>query len=389
MQLPALDVPSQVRAVSPRVAAWLEAARSGVVARMKLLHAADMLNSSDSSGWTALHWCAARDHEAAIKWLLNTGALLDPQSSTGHTALHVAAHHGFAGPIAMLLEHGASPTLRSKTKLTALHHAAASCSVDTVRCLLSGGASLMLDTAAENRDQSTPLGIAARVSAMATGVSRSSGSRAVLKVLEGESKCLKKWFRAARVSDLPTMLEMIGDVPRLVDAVDGSGQTALVLSVRAGRPDCVKLLLGRDASPNRIDSAGSSLLHHVVAVAGLRHGMLRVLDMLWAAGAKAGSKDRTGTTAATALSRVLASRGAALQLSSSSSAVELRALESSLSRAQARFDRMSRWRICSWMIGKLVRWHARAIECAYAPGGRGFRECQLDFEDRRGKRRRT
>ena len=396
MQLPALPTPL-LRAALPRVAVWLDAARSGVVESLRVLceDAEDLLCCGDGAGWTALHWCAARDHVAATRWLLAAGAPPDLCSSAGHTALHIAAHHGFIGPLVALLEGGASPLARSRAKLSALHHGAASCSVETVSRLLASGAALLLDAATDNRDGSTPLAIAARTSATATGQRRASQSRAVLKLLEDESKRLKKWFRAARMVDLPTMVEMMdaegvaGGGGTLVNAMDGSGQTALFPCVRSARLDGVRLLLTRGAKPNHADSAGNTALHHLVmAAAGAeRHGLVRVLEPLLAAGADARAKNVAGRTACAvlrdALQRVPRGTVDAGHLPLSRCLAEL---GQDLACAEARSARMAKWRLCARVVGKLARWHARSVERAYAPGGCGYNTCLGDFEERSGKR---
>ena len=40
-----------------------------------------------------------------------------------------------------------------------------------------------------------------------------------------------------------------------------------------------------------------------------------------------------------------------------------------------------RFRMFVWLAGRVVRWHSRAVERAYAPGGLGFDEARASFEE--------
>ena len=40
---------------------------------------------------------------------------------------------------------------------------------------------------------------------------------------------------------------------------------------------------------------------------------------------------------------------------------------------------LRRLRLFAWVAGRALQWHARAVERAYAPGGRGFNEAQTNF----------
>ena len=93
MQLPApIEEPTRVRARSAGAVAFLEDARSGVIARLKAHgDARALVGVADAAGWTALHYCAARDHVGALAFLLDAGAPPDAASALGHTALAVAA----------------------------------------------------------------------------------------------------------------------------------------------------------------------------------------------------------------------------------------------------------------------------------------------------------
>jgi hypothetical protein len=70
-------------------------------------------------------------------------------------------------------------------------------------------------------------------------------------------------------------------------------------------------------------------------------------------------------------------------------AAEIERLLQRLGSAERHARNMRRWRAAARAAGVLVRWHARAVERAYAPGGRGYAEVRDDFEGQRAKIQRT
>ena len=251
MQLPSLDVPDRVRCgpnADAAVVSFLEAARSGVVSRLEVHQdLPELVGAVDSNGWSALHYAASRDHVSALKWLLDAGAPINAKTSrtAAYTALAIAAHKGFSACVSLLLSHeDCNPLALDGAKLTPLHHAAASGSVETARALLAGGASLTRAVAIQNRDHSAPVSIAARSAATATG-NRQGQSAAVLKLFEGESKRLKRWFRAARLCAMDTLTEMLDERPDTVNLEDASASTALISACRCAR--------GTGQPPNMVD----------------------------------------------------------------------------------------------------------------------------------------
>jgi Ankyrin repeats (many copies) len=65
-----------------------------------------------AAGNTALHWAAAKGHEATSRWLLQHGAIADAPNAAGRSALHSAiANRAERLPALLVLEGGASPML--------------------------------------------------------------------------------------------------------------------------------------------------------------------------------------------------------------------------------------------------------------------------------------
>ena len=142
MEMPKLEEPARVRASDDSIRVWLEAARSGVLPRLEWKDLTTLLPAVDSAGWSALHYCAAKDHVSALQWLIalmrEYCVTVDIKSSAGHTALAVAAHRGHAGCLDCLIKAGSDVMALDRAKLTPLHHAAASANERSVRFLLQG-----------------------------------------------------------------------------------------------------------------------------------------------------------------------------------------------------------------------------------------------------------
>lgn len=234
MQMPTLDEPARVRANDKQVSDFLEASRSGALSWLSS-QSLSLLASTDTAGWSALHYGASRNHVNALAWLLERAEahLVDARTTTGCTPLAVACHYGHDSCVAALLAKRAQPLATEKNGLTPLHHAAASGSAATVCTLLRAGASILRAQALKTARgvEASPRVIAARAAATATGAERQRGFAEVLRLLETESKRLHRWFRAAQRFDLATLKLMLtrpdDGVTALADAEDAGGETAL------------------------------------------------------------------------------------------------------------------------------------------------------------------
>ena len=390
------EEPRSIRAESKAAVAWLEAARTGAVEQLRANHChSTLVATTESSGWTALHFAAHGDHNEATQWLINIGASLDAKTACGVTAVHVAARVGSTACLELLLKARASPTLCDRQMFTPLHYAASGGSKDTVRLLLDAGASLDVQASGE---RATPLSLAKRVAATAMGVTRQRDSGEAVKLLEAESKRLTHWFRAARVADVAKLTELLSlaeDHPgigrpyaaHVADVQQKDGACALMLCARAGRVDALRLLLAHGASVKVVDSRRRTAMHYLASAASGVHGLRRCLDVLLSAGAKAYVRDAEGHTPADVVSRLVGAlleerRGARERRVVHAEMVDLHA---HMRRAERHSALMCMWRAAACIAGKLHTWHSRAIERVYAPGGAGFFECQADYEERAAK----
>lgn len=67
---------------------------------------------ADGSGYTALHYAAARGHADVVRYLLSRpGVGLDAQSTKGETPLALAAKNSHEGVVRLLLRQGADPRI--------------------------------------------------------------------------------------------------------------------------------------------------------------------------------------------------------------------------------------------------------------------------------------
>ncbi|KAM6928312.1 serine/threonine-protein phosphatase 6 regulatory ankyrin repeat subunit C-like [Xenentodon cancila] len=87
-------------------------------------HSADMIDSQDAQGQTALMLAALGCHTDCVHILLEKNAMADAADKRGFTALHRVAMLGSEDCVSALLEHGASPLCRDTRGRTPLHLAA-------------------------------------------------------------------------------------------------------------------------------------------------------------------------------------------------------------------------------------------------------------------------
>lgn len=77
----------------------------------------------NKTGWTPLHYAAARGHDDIVRLLVDNFAYVDAESPNLTTPLMMAAMYGSASTVATLLDAGADPSLRNVQGLGALEFA--------------------------------------------------------------------------------------------------------------------------------------------------------------------------------------------------------------------------------------------------------------------------
>jgi hypothetical protein len=116
----------------------------------------EVVESTDASGYTALHWAGIRGHWRIFAQLVEAGAPVDAVGADGGTPLHWACHHDEVEMIALLLDAGAEVGVRNRWGRTALHTAARRGCVRVARLLIDRGA----DLGATTNEGWTPLHVA-------------------------------------------------------------------------------------------------------------------------------------------------------------------------------------------------------------------------------------
>jgi ankyrin repeat protein len=102
--------------------------------------------TTDSLGYTALHWAAMRGHERIVRELIEAKASVNAVGLDGSTPLHWSCHNDRADIARMLLEAGADVALRDQRGETPLHVAAQRGSGELASLLLARGADANLPT---------------------------------------------------------------------------------------------------------------------------------------------------------------------------------------------------------------------------------------------------
>ena len=172
------------------------------------------------SGWTALHFAAARGNAAAATALLAAGAAVDAAGRGGEAALWVAARSGSVEVAEVLLAAGADAAADGGAgRGTALCAAAEWGRLAAVEALLGGGA----------------LGSAAVRGGVGKG--RAGATPLVLASAEGHVAVVERLLAAAAEG---------GGTTPLVDRRTSDGSTALLAASRAGHVAVVRALLGAD-----------------------------------------------------------------------------------------------------------------------------------------------
>lgn len=77
----------------------------------------------NKTGWTPLHYAAARSHLAVMAFLLENSAYIDAESPNGTTPLMMATMYGTPAAVLLLIQAGADPTVKNQLGLTALDFA--------------------------------------------------------------------------------------------------------------------------------------------------------------------------------------------------------------------------------------------------------------------------
>ena len=237
--------------------ALLRAAYSNSIGEVRDVIAAGAdVNSRTRRGDSALMQAIENsygDNEVAV-FLVEHGSDINATNDDGDTPLMVAAAGNNDGATKLLLDHKADVRVVNKKNQTALHIASAALHAKIVAAILASGSQ---DVNQKDADGRTPLLLAANNESFVPD-----------EVMES---LLSKGAR--------------------IDAVDGQGNTALILSAKQGNMAGVEYLLKKGAAVDQKNASGETALmlakriHENKQIGNAEVVQTRVVDMLVKAGA--------------------------------------------------------------------------------------------------------
>jgi ankyrin repeat protein len=227
------------------------------------------VNAKDQNDETPLMKACARGYKETAGLLLDRGAEVNAKDRFGHTPLMKAAKADHLHVVKFLLEKGADINVKNESGETPLMAAAGLGEFDIVELLLNKGAQL----SAKDRDGRTALEHAA-----------SGNHRHVVDLLMSRG-AKTNLAAAAMVGDTAEVQRFLKEGVD-VNAKDDHGKTALILAVKRGHTEAVKLLIENHADVN-VKTSGETALD--IAQRGLdvaQRGSNEIYTVLRSNGAK-------------------------------------------------------------------------------------------------------
>lgn len=256
----------------------------------ELLAAGADPNLADEAGRTALDSACETGDVEMVSLLLMTGALAQCADADGVTPLHLAAAKGAEACVRALLEAGADVNACNLNGATALHGLAELTVTETTPAHLKVAGLLMAsgsDLGRIDAQGATPLVVAARVGnvpmaailvaggamnvsqradalrhavlfedADMTGLLVRAGADVNMELDDNASRPLHIAAQEGFIAGVKSLLDHGADI----EAVNGDGETALLVAVRRQRFAVVELLLQRGADAGHTDAYGNTAL---------------------------------------------------------------------------------------------------------------------------------
>ena len=275
-----VDGSGKSKAVTPLMAS-IEHGR--VMIAKLLLDRGASTSLKDDVGRSPLRFASERGNAEIVKLLLAKGAWIESPSSIAratskerenfraYTPLHGAAANGHEEIVHALLDAGSAIDALDTHGSTALKHACQRGQTGAARLLLHEGASV---SAADDAGF-TPLMAAAF-----------NGHEGMVRLLKSTTTAM------ANSAASPDATTTLTKDPLDIDAVNGVGQTALVLAGEQGREGTCKLLLNAGARLEHHDNAGWTAL-----ISAANKGHLGTVMLLLGAGANINAQSSLGSTA--------------------------------------------------------------------------------------------
>jgi ankyrin repeat protein len=241
------------------------AARAGDVRRVTALlrprGAEREVDAVDAGGRTALHHASASGRVEVVRLLLDKGADKDAEDGVYWRPLHYASDEGHAGVVRLLLQRGAATDADEEAEDKGeqpLHLACAHGSVEVVRLLLDAGA----NQGAWDDECRTPY---------------------ILAVQHGQEAVVLFLLDRGQQVDSTTDVNPLHGVQHFYHALN--------VAAWHEQESMVRLLLGKGADVNAVDTHGTSALH-----AAARAGSASLTRLFLSLGADWEARDVNGRT---------------------------------------------------------------------------------------------
>jgi ankyrin repeat protein len=264
----------------------------------------DLLQASSHESMSIFD-AAAIDDVALLETLLPRSDI-DAVDARGKTALVLAVDNGSAAAVSSLVEAGANPTIAAPNRYgDALAVAARNDAGDILMTLL---ASPLVDE--DSRDEALYVAIVnQKPAAMAVLIDAGAdldrslhanaslaeqayrhGNEEIVRVLRDHGVAMPLWA-AARLGDVEAMRAALssGTTPAMRYGV--TGESALALAVKSGKPDAVRLLLQRGGNVNAAEANGKTPLQIAV-----EEKQLAMVTLLLNEGARIDAQSDSGRT---------------------------------------------------------------------------------------------
>jgi ankyrin repeat protein len=219
-----------------------------------LIQSNAQLNRTDSSGSTALHLAASRDHVNVVTLLLMEAVNLEAEARLGRTALWVSANSGHLQTTQLLLENHAKVNARADNQMTALHVAARQGDVEIAGLLVSYGA----DVDARDASMMTALHYACEGGHLAV-IELLLNNKANIDVAGSERRT--PLVCAAATGQLSAVQQLIKRKSSVKSVAEG-GMTAIHWAAFNGHVEIVGFLAGQSRSSLAwVNDQGRTALH--------------------------------------------------------------------------------------------------------------------------------